>query len=82
MIPLGELLAGARKVHNMTLKQLSEVTGLSVGYLGDIEHGRTEPSLRTLVKLADAYETTVSVMLTNADLGELALHPEYKEIPF
>jgi transcriptional regulator with XRE-family HTH domain len=79
---LGELLQGARKAHNFTLKQLSEKSGLSLSYLSDIEQERAEPTLRTLVKLANAYKTTVGEMLYNADLGENVRHPEYNEIPF
>lgn len=40
-----------RKTHEMTLRDLSNVTGLSVSYLSDLERGRTLPSLETLDKI-------------------------------
>ena len=48
-----------RKERGMTLKNVSEKTGLSISYLSDIERGRTEPSLKTLIKIMDIVDIHV-----------------------
>lgn len=63
---LGESLAGWRDAAGYTLNKLSELSGLSVGYLSDLERNRTTPSIRTLLKLATAYQKTVTI-----DIGYL-----------
>lgn len=61
---LGEKLCALRKGKGVTLKILGKVSGLSVSYLSDIERDRTQPSLKTLQVLADAYGTEVSKILS------------------
>lgn len=69
---LGERLRQLRRP--LTLKDVAALTGLSVSYLSDIERGRTEPTLRTLVKLAKLHRITVGVLLMPVRLeGELPL---------
>lgn len=58
---LGERLRQLRGL--LTLKEAAALAGISVSYLSDIERGRTEPTLRTLGKLARAYDTTIGVIL-------------------
>jgi len=45
-----------RKLRKMTLAQMAEKTALSVSYLSDLEHGRAQPSLRTLTLLAKCFD--------------------------
>ena len=52
-------LKALRKQHGFTLKTVSALSGLSVGYLGDIEVGRTVPSLPTLEALMNVYGLTL-----------------------
>lgn len=44
-----------------TLKQLAELTGLSLSYLSDIERGRTEPSIKTLDTIFTASGVTLTI---------------------
>jgi transcriptional regulator with XRE-family HTH domain len=67
---LHSYLKAMRLGRGLTRGQLATATGLSVSYLCDLESGRTEPTLRTLVKLADAFHVTVGYMLIFCDLGE------------
>lgn len=60
---LSERLRDLRGQSTLTLKQLSERTGLSIQFLSDLEHGRTKPSLDTLSKLATAYGIRVTTLL-------------------
>ena len=52
---LGLGLRTVRRQHQMTLVQVSRVSGLSVSFLSDIENGRSMPSLRSLQALAACY---------------------------
>ena len=48
---LGEHVRNIRKKRGITLKELAEKTGLSIGYISQIERNLTDPSLSTLRKL-------------------------------
>lgn len=62
-------LKALRKQHGITLKTLSALTGLSIGYLGDIEAGRTVPTLQTLDALLNAYGLTLILSFKVNDEG-------------
>jgi len=47
----GQTIKRERKGYGLTLKELSQRTGISIAYLSDIERGRTDPSLKTIRKL-------------------------------
>src|SRR5699024_2301213 len=49
-----------RKQSGMTLKDLSEKTGLSVGFLSQIERGNSNLAISSLKKIADAFNVNVS----------------------
>ena len=66
---LHDRLKEVRATRNLTLKELAELTGLSVSYLSDIERGRTTPSLNTLQLLATALNMTVIDFLTGIDFA-------------
>lgn len=59
-----------RSLRNLTLKQLSEKTGLSVSYLSDVERGNTNPSLNTIEVIAQALEISVQQLITGVELAE------------
>ncbi|OGV38663.1 MAG: hypothetical protein A2020_03830 [Lentisphaerae bacterium GWF2_45_14] len=63
LIKLGMAIKAVRKEKEMTLKELSEKTGLTGGLLSKIENFRTVPSLPVLVNIASALETTPSQLL-------------------
>lgn len=50
----------ARTKKNLTLKQLSELTGISKTTLNTIENGKTSPTLRQLEAIAIALNTKIS----------------------
>ncbi len=51
---LGARLKAAREAKNYTLKQTSEISGLSTGFISQVERGQADPSLSSLKKLAGA----------------------------
>jgi transcriptional regulator with XRE-family HTH domain len=67
---LKDKLRELRTGRNLTLKNLAEVTGLSVSYLSDIERGRTNPSLKTVEALAEALEVSVQTLLVGVEFVE------------
>lgn len=62
---LGERLRSLRG--ERTLSVIAAETGLSVSYLSDLEHDRTDPSLRTLAKFARVYEMSVIALVATVD---------------
>lgn len=50
-----------RDAAGFTLMELAEKTGLSASFLSDIERGRTDPSMKTLRKLAAAFGADLDV---------------------
>ncbi len=60
---LHERLRELRQERNLRLKDVSEIAGISIPYLSDLERGRTNPSLETLQTLATAYELSVHDLL-------------------
>lgn len=57
---MGYRLKAKREKKGMTLEQLEKKTGLSVGYLCNLENNkRVNPSMETMKKIAEALESTV-----------------------
>ena len=52
-----------RRDRGLTLSQVSEVTGLNVGYLSQVENDKASPSLETLAALADALDVPIAWFL-------------------
>ncbi len=52
-----------RSHQGMTLRQLSERTGIAVGYLSEIERGRKPGSTSALARIADALGTTIDALM-------------------
>lgn len=61
---LGPQVKKLREKLGYSLLQLSQKSGISVGYLGDIEHGRKLPTLETLIKLSKALRTSLSELFS------------------
>lgn len=50
---LGKRIMAIRHQRGWTRRDLAEVTGLSIGYITEIERGRMKPKLKTLVIIAE-----------------------------
>ena len=64
---LGEKIRMIRKLKKWKLKKVASETGLSISYLSDLERGRCRPSLKTLYKIASAYNMNAYGLLINID---------------
>jgi transcriptional regulator with XRE-family HTH domain len=68
MRALGTFIRGQRKLANLSLRQLAELTSLSNPYLSQIERGLHQPSVRVLRQLADALNVSAETLLAQAGL--------------
>lgn len=59
----GERLKASRKALKLTQTQLVGRTGITPGYLSEIENGRANPTLDMMVKLSEAVGVDVSILL-------------------
>lgn len=57
---IGSMIKKLRFVQKMTLKDLSERTGLSVSFLSQIERGSSSLAITSLKKIADAFDVKMS----------------------
>lgn len=64
---LGEQVRNVRKSRGITLKELAEQTGLSIGYISQIERDLTDPSLSTLRKLSEALDVPTYLFMGVAE---------------
>lgn len=72
---LGRRIRELRKKRHLTQGELAEAAGLYFKFLGGIERGTVNPTLRALKKIATALETSV------ADLFQYTLHaPDPKQV--
>ena len=52
-----------RKKLNLTIKDLAERTGLSIGYISQLERDEAEPSLSSLRKIAKEFDVPIYVLI-------------------
>ncbi len=72
MKALGSFIRSQRKLANLSLRQLADLTSLSNPYLSQIERGLHQPSVRVLRLLADALNVSAETLLAEAGLLEHA----------
>ncbi|PJR06984.1 helix-turn-helix domain-containing protein, partial [Sinorhizobium meliloti] len=63
MIDLPHRLRALRRQQSLSLEQLGERTGLTKSYLSKLERGLSEPSISTVLRLAEAYGVGVSQLV-------------------
>lgn len=67
MVSIGDNIRMARKQKGITQKVLGEMIGISNTYLSDIEIGRTNPSIKTLKKIARGLEISYVELLRDTE---------------
>jgi len=65
---LGAFIRTQRKLANLSLRQLAEMTSLSNPYLSQIERGLHQPSVRVLRALSEALDVSAETLLAQAGL--------------
>ncbi|HEY1626777.1 MAG TPA: helix-turn-helix transcriptional regulator [Streptosporangiaceae bacterium] len=70
---LGAFIRTRRKMANLSLRQLAELTSLSNPYLSQVERGLHQPSVRVLKAISDALNVSAETLLTQAGLIDAAV---------
>jgi transcriptional regulator with XRE-family HTH domain len=65
---LGAFIRSQRKMANLSLRQLADLTSLSNPYLSQVERGLHEPSVRVLKAISDALNVSAETLLTQAGM--------------
>ncbi len=68
MEAFGAYIRSQRKLANLTLRQLAELTSVSNPYLSELERGMHQPSVRVLRQLSDALNVSAEMLLSKAGL--------------
>ncbi len=68
MEAFGAFIRSQRRLANLTLRQLAELTSLSNPYLSELERGMHQPSVRVLKQLSDALNVSAEILLAEAGL--------------
>lgn len=66
---VGARMRDLRKAKGMTLQQLAEATGLSIGYLSQLEREQAVPSIRALNTISGALGVNISWFFPDAERG-------------
>jgi transcriptional regulator with XRE-family HTH domain len=66
-VQLGRKIRDLRLRRGLTVQQLAEASGLSKGFISQVENDRTSPSLATLRDLARALETSVAYLVVEEE---------------
>lgn len=75
---VGELIKEARNNNAMTLKDVSQETGLSIGYLSQLERGLTSVAHDTLKKIAKALHVEMSIFMEQPKVKSKAVLRSYE----
>lgn len=59
-----------RKEHNLSMKELGKILGLSESTISLYEAGKREPDIKTLIKIADYFNVSVDVLLSRDETNK------------
>lgn len=78
-IQVGKRIRELRLKKELTLKEVASLADISIGFLGDIESGRTNPSLITLNKLVNILDTSTDYLIGRIDDPRPIKDPIWKQ---
>jgi transcriptional regulator with XRE-family HTH domain len=78
---LGAFIHSQRKLANLSLRQLADLTSLSNPYLSQVERGLHQPSVRALKAIADALNVSAETLLAEAGLVDVLTSGKRPEEP-
>jgi transcriptional regulator with XRE-family HTH domain len=70
MEALGSFIRTQRKLADLSLRELAEMTEVSNPYLSQLERGLHQPSVRVIKSIADALNVSAETLLVQAGLLE------------
>ena len=74
-IIVGENLRTLRRKHGLSLEQLAHLSGVSRAMLGQIETGKSAPTINLLARIAGALNVSVSSLISSPDHGGTVIVP-------
>ena len=78
---VGQRIKNLRTGNNMTLKDLSEATGFSIGFLSQLERGLTTIAIESLEKIARALNVDITYFFSSSkNKDKLVLKSYEKEL--
>lgn len=78
-VAIGREVRAYRRQQEITVAELSTITGLSIGMLSKIENGNTSPSLTTLQTLANALSVPLTSFFRGFEEKRQAVHTKSGE---
>ncbi|MEM9584339.1 MAG: XRE family transcriptional regulator [Pseudomonadota bacterium] len=78
-VAIGREVRAFRRQQEITVAELSNITGLSIGMLSKIENGNTSPSLTTLQTLANALSVPLTSFFRRFEETRQAVHTKSGE---
>lgn len=80
ILNVGQQLKAARKNKNMTLDDVAALTGVSKPMLGQIERGKSSPTVNTLWKISTGMKIPFSSFLKEQEAEYTVVEPQEQEI--
>lgn len=77
---LGSRIKKLRKERGATLKEVADATGLSQGYLSQIETDKVEPSISVLRKLASYYKVLMLYFFDTDPVDNIVVRKDERRI--
>lgn len=78
-IAIGREIRAHRRQKKMTVAELAQLTGISIGMVSKIENGNTSPSLSTLQTLSNALGVTLTSFFRRFEESRTAIHTKAGE---
>ena len=78
-LAIGREVRAHRKQQNITVSELAQLTGISIGMVSKIENGNTSPSLSTLQTLSNALGVTFTSFFRRFEESRTAIHTKAGE---
>lgn len=78
-VAIGREVRAHRRQQEITVAELAQITGLSIGMLSKIENGNTSPSLTTLQTLANALSVPLTSFFRRFEEHRQAVHTKADE---
>lgn len=72
---LGRRLKAIRTDQKLTLRDVRDQCGLAISALSNIERGRRNPKIRTLVVLSSVYGISLATLLEEVEAGRCGQRP-------
>ena len=78
-LAIGREVRAHRRQQNITVAELAQLTGISIGMVSKIENGNTSPSLSTLQTLSNALGVTLTSFFRGFEENRSAIHTKAGE---